>query len=120
MLRYQVIRHAQGAGAYVVVRTLAVGRVGRVGQVDKVFLRQFSAQGAQHAQAAHTAVKDPDRGCGLRCAAQGYGPQAMVRGMDLNSPLAMRSFQIAGPVICALVPPASTATVTGMSTTSNS
>jgi len=40
--------------------------------------------------------------------------------MVLNSPVAMRFCHSAGPVMCALVPPASTATVTGMSTTSNS
>ena len=46
--------------------------------------------------------------------------QAMVIGIAATSPLAMRSRQSAGPVVWALVPPASTATVTGMSTTSNS
>jgi UMF1 family MFS transporter len=40
--------------------------------------------------------------------------------MPLNSPIAMRFCHSAGPVMWALVPPASTATVTGMSTTSNS
>jgi hypothetical protein len=40
--------------------------------------------------------------------------------MVLNSPDAMRFCHSAGPVMWALVPPASTATVTGMSTTSNS
>ena len=39
---------------------------------------------------------------------------------SLNSPVAMRFCHSAGPVMCALVPPASTATVTGMSCTSNS
>ena len=46
--------------------------------------------------------------------------QADVMSMPLNSPLAMRFSHSAGPVMWALVPPASTATVTGMSTTSNS
>ena len=40
--------------------------------------------------------------------------------MPLNSPVAMRFSHSAGPVMWALVPPESTATVTGMSTTSNS
>lgn len=48
---------------------------------------------------------------------QAYAP---ATEMPLNSPVAIFSFQIAGPVMWALVPPASTATVTGMSTTSNS
>ena len=47
----------------------------------------------------------------------GYAP---ATEMPLNSPVAIFSFQTAGPVMWALVPPASTATVTGMSTTSNS
>ena len=47
-------------------------------------------------------------------------PQAEATSMPLNSPEAMRFCHSAGPVMWALVPPASTATVTGMSTTSNS
>ena len=46
--------------------------------------------------------------------------QALATVMPLNSPEAMRWLHSAGPVMWALVPPASTATVTGMSTTSNS
>ena len=46
--------------------------------------------------------------------------QAAVTAMPLNSPRAMRSRHSAGPVSCTLVPVASTATVTGMSRTSNS
>ena len=46
--------------------------------------------------------------------------QAAATPMPLNSPEAMRFCHSAGPVMWALVPPASTATVTGMSTTSNS
>ena len=53
----------------------------------------------------------------LRACVQG---QVQARRMPLNSPVAMRFCHSAGPVMCALVPPASTATVTGMSTTSNS
>ena len=46
--------------------------------------------------------------------------QAAATPMPLNSPVAMRFCHSAGPVMWALVPPESTATVTGMSTTSNS
>ena len=46
--------------------------------------------------------------------------QAPVTPIPLNSPVAMRFCHSAGPVMWALVPPESTATVTGMSTTSNS
>ncbi len=46
--------------------------------------------------------------------------QAPATLMPLNSPVAIFSFHTAGPVMWALVPPESTATVTGMSTTSNS
>ena len=45
---------------------------------------------------------------------------ALLRFVTENSPLAMRCCHWAGPVMWALVPPASTATVTGISTTSNS
>lgn len=41
-------------------------------------------------------------------------------GIFLNSPVAIFLLHSAGPVVCTLVPLASTATVTGMSTTSNS
>ena len=47
-------------------------------------------------------------------------PQALARSITLYSPLAIFFCHSAGPVMWALVPPASTATVTGMSTTSNS
>ena len=86
----------------------AVGGVGPVGQVHVAGFRHFEQQGAQHAQAAQTTVKNPD------------GFQAAATAMPLNSPEAMRLLHSAGPVMWALVPPASTATVTGMSTTSNS
>ena len=48
------------------------------------------------------------------------GAYADATSIPLNSPVAMRFCHSAGPVIWALVPPASTATVTGISTTSNS
>ncbi|EWS64270.1 hypothetical protein Y695_02487 [Hydrogenophaga sp. T4] len=86
----------------------AVGGVRTVGEVNVAGFWYFEQQGAQHAQAAHPAVKNPD------------GLQAAATEMPLNSPEAMRLLHSAGPVMWALVPPASTATVTGMSTTSNS
>jgi len=92
--------------------SLAVGRVQAVGQVGEAHARQLGAQGPQHAQAADPAVEHADM-ASLRF-------QADATVMPLNSPLAMRFCHSAGPVMCALVPPASTATVTGMSTTSNS
>lgn len=61
--------------------------------------------------------KPPEGGFSCRQQRSGYAP---ATSMPLNSPVAIFSFQTAGPVMWALVPPASTATVTGMSTTSNS
>ncbi len=61
--------------------------------------------------------KPPEGGFLCRQQRSGYAP---ATSMPLNSPVAIFSFQTAGPVMWALVPPASTATVTGMSTTSNS
>ena len=46
--------------------------------------------------------------------------QAAATVMPLNWPVAIFFCHSAGPVMWALVPPESTATVTGMSTTSNS
>ena len=56
----------------------------------------------------------------VTCGSAPHHIQAAVTPMPLNSPVAMRFCHSAGPVMWALVPPASTATVTGMSTTSNS
>ena len=127
VLRTQVLGDLAAALAHKAVGFLAVGRMGVVGQVDKALVRQLAQQGLQHAQAANAAVKHTDgRDLHALRAGQGsrVGPprahQAAVRAMPLNSPLAMRCDHSAGPVMCALVPPASTATVTGMSTTSNS
>ena len=89
----------------------AVGRVRVVGEVNKVFVRQLFLQGPQHAQAPNAAVKNADGR---------VHAQPALTPMPLNSPVAMRFCHSAGPVMWALVPPASTATVTGMSTTSNS
>ena len=89
--------------------SLAIRCMGAVGHVDKIFCRHVPLQGLQNAQAAHAAVKHPDRRV-----------HWLFTAMPLNSPEAMRLDHSAGPVMWALVPPASTATVTGMSTTSNS
>ena len=99
------------------IAALAVGGVRVVGKVDEALVRQFGQQRAQHAQAADAAVEHADGGIGVR---RGRRLQAAVTATPLNSPLAMRFSHSAGPVMWALVPPASTATVTGMSTTSNS
>ena len=61
--------------------------------------------------------KPPEGGSSRQGLTGDYTP---ATSMPLNSPVAIFSFQMAGPVMWALVPPASTATVTGMSTTSNS
>ena len=61
-----------------------------------------------------------------RAASRGAGPyapgeaQAVATGIVMALPAAIFCFHSAGPVTWALVPLASTATVTGMSTTSNS
>ena len=49
-----------------------------------------------------------------------HPPQLAEIAMPLNSPLAMRFCHSAGPLACTLAPLESTATVTGMSLTSNS
>ena len=114
----QVQRDGQRALGDEGIAALAIGRVRAVGDVDDVFARQGGAQRLQHRQAADAAVEHAD-GCGAVGAVARWR-QAAETAMPLNSPLAMRFSQSAGPVMCALVPPASTATVTGMSTTSNS
>jgi hypothetical protein len=100
------------------VIALAIGRVAIVGQVHQRLQRHFRLQGAQHAQAPDATVKDANRSvadCG-----HSVLDQREVTGIFLNSPVAIFFCHSAGPVMWALVPPASTATVTGMSTTSNS
>ena len=96
---------------------LAIGRMGAVSHIDKVFIRQFALQGLQNAQAPHAAVKHPNRRVAVQARIKAHW---LLSAMPLNSPEAMRLDHSAGPVMWALVPPASTATVTGMSTTSNS
>ncbi len=112
VLAPQLSRDALRALDHLVGVAFAVGREGAVGDIDETCIRDFDQQGAQHAQAAHPAVKNPNSVAG--------GVQALATVMPLNSPDAMRLLHSAGPVMWALVPPASTATVTGMSTTSNS
>ena len=92
---------------------LAIRRMAAVGHIHKLFVRHLRLQRFQNAQAAHAAVKHAD-GRGL------VQLHWALTSMPLNSPVAMRLDHSAGPVMWALVPPASTATVTGMSTTSNS
>jgi hypothetical protein len=89
----------------------AIRGVGVVGQIHKAFVWQCLLQGPQHTQAPNAAVKNANGGIHI---------QPALTPMPLNSPVAMRFCHSAGPVMWALVPPASTATVTGMSTTSNS
>ena len=80
------------------------------------------AQGRRAARprAAAQADDEPLKKTGAWRLPDAAAAQAAATGMLLNSPVAMRFCHSAGPVMCALVPPASTATVTGMSTTSNS
>ncbi len=106
----QVARDRAGPPDHEGIAALAVGRVARVGKVDEAFVRQFGPQRVEDAEAPDAAVEHADR----------RWAQASSIMMVLNSPLAMRFCHSAGPVMWALVPPASTATVTGMSTTSNS
>jgi len=134
----QVLGDGQAALAHEQVGLFAVGRMAVVGQVDKAFVRQLRQQGLQHTEAADATVENADgtlghgvRSAGFRgacVAASGRSHQRRVQPalteMPLNSPdlviSAMRCCHSAGPVMWALVPPASTATVTGMSSTSNS
>ena len=95
---------------------LAIRRMAAVGDVDEVLVGQFGAQRFQNAQATNAGVKDAD---GLS-QMPSCPTQPAATAIPLNSPVAIRFCHSAGPVICALVPPESTATVTGMSTTSNS
>ena len=110
----QLVHHRERAIDDERVTAFAIRRIARIREVDEVLARQLAHQRAQHAQAPDAAVEDPDRGLGPRLA------HAAATAMFLNSPVAMRFCHSAGPVMWALVPPASTATVTGMSTTSNS
>src|SRR5688572_23245624 len=84
---------------HIVVTPLAIRRMRGVGEVDEIFSRQLGAQRLEDAQAADAAVE------------YAYRIQAAATGMFLNSPLAIFFCHSAGPVMWALVPPASTATV---------
>jgi hypothetical protein len=56
----QVISNDMRAPQHMGIITLAIGRVAVIGHIDKVLVGKFSLQRQQHAQAAHTAVKDTD------------------------------------------------------------
>ena len=118
MVQQQVVGDGAGARQDMRIVALAVGRVALVAHIHKALVRQFGLQRLQHAQAAHAAVKHADGA--LLHVALGQGRQTDWMLMFLNSPVAIFFCHSAGPVVWALVPPASTATVTGMSTTSNS
>ena len=125
MLLQQRVKHMMGALQNKCLVSFTIRRKPAVCQIHKGFVWQLGLQSLQNAQSTHATVKHPDR-----CQAwerhvvwQMVGwqwLQRLVTAMPLNSPLAMRLDHSAGPVMWALVPPASTATVTGMSTTSNS
>jgi len=117
----KVFGNSQGALLHIGVALLPIGSKSAVGVVDKIFAWQLAAQGPQNAQATDAAVENTNRrmlpvSVSVVC----FCAHAWFRAMPLNSPDAMRLCHSAGPVMWALVPPASTATVTGMSTTSNS
>ena len=115
-------RHGLRACNHKRIGPLAVGCKPTVSRVDDIMLRQRYPQRPQHTQPANATVKNADR-VGVCCQhgrRKKHINQRTASAMPLNSPVAMRSFHSAGPVMWALVPPESTATVTGMSTTSNS
>ena len=115
MLLHKRVRYRKRALQHISIGLLPIRCMGLIGKIHKVFTRQGSVQRPQHAQATDAAVKNPN-GVALST----YRNQAPATAMPLNSPVAMRFCHSAGPVLWTLVPPASTATVTGMSTTSNS
>jgi len=70
----QVTRNGMGARNDMGVIALSVGGVAAVRHIHKLFVGQLGPQRAQHAEAAHAAVKHPDgvRDCGsCRCCRQG-------------------------------------------------
>ena len=122
----RTVLDVDGGNALTVV--LAHGALSLAFPVDEVLaVRTFSATQVQDAATAGLA-SDVFLGYAFEESGRRIrlvdGPALLARyaatSMPLNSPVAMRCFHSAGPVLCALVPPASTATVTGMSTTSNS
>ena len=96
VLRYEVVGDGVGASDDVGIVALAIRRMPAVAHVQKMLLRQLGAQGAQHTQAAHAAVKNPDGHPGER---QVQGVQAAVTAMFLNTPVAIFFCHSAGPVM---------------------
>ena len=53
------------------VVAFTIGRVAVIRYINETLQRQFRLQGAQHAQATHTAVKDTDGARTVCCYVQG-------------------------------------------------
>ena len=118
----------QRAGNDLCLAAFAVGGEAGVGQVQQLLGGQGSADVAQHRQATDAGVEHADRApatwrrhrmqpVNTLCA---LPLQATETGILPTEDLVIRSCHSAGPVVCTEVPVASTATVTGMSWTSNS
>ena len=84
-----------------VIRLRAVRDMGCIGEIGEICTRQRARYGSENRKAAQARIENAD--------------QAATTGI-----LPIRACHSFGPVMCAEVPPESTATVTGMSTTSNS
>lgn len=93
--------------------SLAIRSIGVVGQANEMH-RGSSARSVRNTLSPPTPLSRTPTGWSSHLA------QALASEMPLNSPVAMRWLHSAGPVMWTLVPPESTATVTGISTTSNS
>jgi len=65
MLLQQVARDGMCACTHIGIAALAIGGMGAVGQVHEALVRQLRAQGPQHAEATHAAVKHTN-GLGIR------------------------------------------------------
>lgn len=85
-------------------------------QVEEGFGRQFGTDRAQDGEPSETGVEDPDR-CLRACR---HGGMASADHAAATGILPILACHSAGPVLCTEVPALSTATVTGMSFTSNS
>ncbi len=108
--------HGQGPLGNHRFRLRAIGRIAGIGKINQVFMGKLRPDMAQHRQAAHAGVKNADGSIGAN-GRRGRHDQAEMTGTFSASMRAAHSF---GPVLCTEVPLASTATVTGMSVTSNS
>ena len=63
VLLQQVFRNGQAALLHKrIAACIAIGCIAAVGQIDKLLVRQLVAQCLQHAEAAHTAIKNTDGG----------------------------------------------------------